>query len=129
MPGYLSTGTTVLSNLSLTGDVRTSTLSTSVLTVTGAIAFTESPTLSSGVSTSAVTAARVVAQGGMSASGLTLDLRTNSVVISMVTVANSSTMTTGQLRLVFAASGMSLVYSSGATVYTVGASAVSAAQG
>lgn len=58
-----------------------------------------------------------------------MDLRTNTVVVSLDTRASSDGMTIGQLRLVFAASGISLVYSSGATVYTIGGSAVSAAQG
>lgn len=57
-----------------------------------------------------------------------LDLRTNAAVLSIDTRADSNGMTIGQLRVVFAASGISLVYSSGATVYTIGASAVSAAQ-
>lgn len=48
--------------------------------------------------------------------------------MSIVTAANSSSMTRGELRIIHALSGFSLVYSSGATVYTIGASAVSAAQ-
>ena len=128
MAGYLSDGTTVLSNLSLTGDMKASSASVSVLTVTGSVSLAQSPTFSSGVSTSAVTGGKIVAQGGAIFSGTTADFRTNSVILSMITSANASTMTTGQLRLVFLASGISLVYSSGASSYVIGQSTQSAAQ-
>lgn len=48
-----------------------------------------------------------------------LDLVSGPGVISIATVANASGMTIGQLRLVFAASGVSLMYSSGASVYII----------
>lgn len=57
-----------------------------------------------------------------------VDLFTNAAVLSMSTGANASGMTTGELRLIFQASGISLLYSSGATQYTIGGSATSAAQ-
>ncbi|SRR5258705_5664725 len=57
-----------------------------------------------------------------------IDFRTNSNILSMKTLANDSGRTIGELSLVFANSGMSLMYSSGKTTYTIGASAVSAAQ-
>ena len=113
--GYQSDQTTNLSNLSLNGANSANVLASSY----------SGPAMR----ISSITAARVEASSGPILASGSLDLRTNSAVISMVTVANSDTMTIGQLRLVFAASGISLVYSSGATVYTVGASAVSAAQG
>ena len=125
MAGYLSDGTTVFSNISATGDIKASSGSFSVLTVAGTIAV--SGTLSN-VSASRVTAGTLVAQGGASFSGVTADFRTNSVILSMATSANASTMTTGQLRLVFLASGISLVYSSGASSYVIGQSTQSAAQ-
>ena len=125
MAGYLSDGTTVFSNLSLTGDIKASSGSFSVLTVAGTIAV--SGTLSN-VSASRVTAGALVAQGGASFSGTTADFRTNSVILSMATSANASTMTTGQLRLVFLASGISLVYSSGASTYVIGQSTQSTSQ-
>ena len=125
MAGYISTDTTVYSNLSLTGDIKASSGSFSVLTVAGAISVTG--TLSS-VSASRVTAGALVAQGGASFSGLTADFRTNLVVLSLDTRANASAMTTGQLRLVFLASGISLVYSSGASSYVIGQSTQSVAQ-
>ncbi len=53
---------------------------------------------------------------------------TDSDFLSVQSAANASGMTTGQLRLVFAASGVSLMYSSGETSYTVGVSTVSVAQ-
>ena len=128
MAGYLSDGTTNFSNISATGDIKASSASVSVLTVTGSVALSQSPTFSSGVSTSAVTGGKIVAQGGAIFSGTTADFRTNSVILSMITSANASTMTTGQLRLVFLASGISLVYSSGASTYVIGQSTQSTAQ-
>lgn len=118
---YLSDGTTVLSNLSLTGDVKTSTLSTSGITAA-------TVQVSALTATSRITTPIVHVSGGAILSAGSADFRTNTVVLSIDTRANTSGMTTGQLRVVFAASGMSLMYSSGATVYTIGASAVSAAQ-
>lgn len=56
-----------------------------------------------------------------------LDLATNMAVMSMQTRANFSGMTTNQVRVVFATSGLSIVWSSGKSVYDVG-SATSAAQ-
>ena len=111
---YLSEQTTNLSNLSLNGANSANILASNYS--------------GEAMQMSSITAARVEASSGPILAASSLDLRTNSAVISMVTVANSNTMTIGQLRLVFQASGISLVYSSGATVYTVGASAVSAAQ-
>lgn len=112
---YLSDQTTNLSNLSLNGansaNMRASSYSGAAVRV------------------SSLTATRIEAASGPILAATSLDLRTNSAVISMVTVANTTGMTIGQLRLVFQASGVSLMYSSGATVYTVGASAVSAVQG
>jgi len=57
-----------------------------------------------------------------------LDLKTFMAKLSMQTFASASGMTTGEVRLTFLASGMSIMYSSGATLYTLGASAVSAVQ-
>lgn len=73
--------------------------------------------------------ARTVRVGGGPTLGPSaMDLRTNTVVVSLDTRANSDGMSIGQLRLVFLASGISLVYSSGSSVYVVGQSAQSAAQ-
>ena len=47
--------------------------------------------------------------------------------ISLRTVANASSLGTTELGVVFQASGVSLIYRSDDTAYTVGASAVSAA--
>ena len=57
-----------------------------------------------------------------------VDLFSTGAVLSMVTKADASGMTKGQLRIVFAASGISLVYSSGASTYIIGGSATSGAQ-
>jgi hypothetical protein len=73
------------------------------------------------VTSGAITSSGVVAGTQLSASSVDF--------ASVTTGANSSSMTRGELRLVFAASGISLVYSSGASVYIVGQSAVSGAQG
>lgn len=58
-----------------------------------------------------------------------LDLRTNRANFSMATLGTDSGRTLGQLTIVFAASGISLMYSSGKTSYVIGGSATSAAQG
>ena len=60
-------------------------------------------------------------------SGKTVDLRTNAVRLSYATEANVSGLTAGMLGIVFAASGISLIYSSGKTVYVLGQSSQSAA--
>lgn len=57
-----------------------------------------------------------------------LDLRLNRATLSVATLASASGMTLGNLRVVFQASGISLMYSSGGTVYTIGGSATSAVQ-
>lgn len=67
-------------------------------------------------------------RSGIIAGAGVLDLRTNTVVASLDTRADATSMTIGQLRLVFQASGISLVYSSGNSVYVVGQSSQSAAQ-
>lgn len=61
-------------------------------------------------------------------SGVTFDWFTNSVTWSWNTNANASGMTTGNLRIVFQPSGISLMYSSGKTSYVLGSSTQSAAQ-
>ena len=61
-------------------------------------------------------------------SGVTFDWRTGAVKWSWDTRPDASGMTTGELALVFLASGVSLVYSSGASSYVIGQSSQSAAQ-
>lgn len=95
----ISDQTTVFSNVSLTGNVAAS----------------------------HVSAPTVAVRGGAQLSGVTADFRTNAVKQSWVTLADVSTLTTGFLGLVFQASGISLIYSSGKSVYVVGQSAQSAA--
>lgn len=104
---FLSTGTTVLSNLSLNSPSDAS------IAAIGAT-FTQ-------VGTSTVSAATAVVL-------TSLDLRTGPGVLSMATAANATGMTIGQLRVVFLASGISLVYSSGASSYVLGQSTQSAVQ-
>src|SRR5690242_20735806 len=105
MAGSLSDQTTVLSNLSI-GGINSNARGFGQLSVASVIQVTAGPILSKG----------------------SMDLRQNAVVLSMATVADASGMTIGQLRIVFAASGISLVYSSGASSYIIGGSATSAAQ-
>ncbi len=85
----------------------------------------------SGVSASAVTAqVRLAVTGGLSASGVTLDLRTNSVIPSSITYAGGASisgLTIGQWGFVFNASGFSIAFSSGKTAYFFGGSTLSAA--
>lgn len=67
--------------------------------------------------------------------GSNTTLTLSGAALSWRTIANAGSLSSlgptnldnGQLGLVFAASGMSLIYRSGNTIYTVGASAVSAA--
>jgi hypothetical protein len=99
MAGAISDQTTTLSNVSLTGNVAASQVS--------------APTVAVG--------------GGPVLSGKTVDLRTNVVRLSYATEADVSGLTLGTLGIVFQASGISLIYSSGKTVYVVGQSAQSAA--
>ena len=112
-----SRGTTNYSNLSIDGtpgQVRASRFSSAGTTIAG-----EVWAGTSGLSL----------QGGLRASGVTLDLRTNSVIPSAVTYGvNPSDMTVGQWGFVQNASGFSVFYSSGASIYFFGGSTLSAVQ-
>lgn len=125
---YLSDQTTGWSNVSMVGgaNLRVGTLAMSNLTTS--VFTTVGLGTSTLTATSQISTPVLAVSGGLIASAASLDLRTNSVVLSMATVANASSMTIGQLRLVFAASGISLVYSSGASTYIIGGSATSGAQ-
>ena len=57
-----------------------------------------------------------------------LDLATFMAKLSIQTRGTASGMTTNEVRLVFQASGVTLMWSSGATQYTIAGSAVSLAQ-
>ena len=113
-----SRGTTNYSNLSIDGtpgQVRASRVSSAGTTIAG-----EVWAGTSGLSL----------QGGLRASGVTLDLRTNSVIPSAVTYAGGASisgLTIGQWGFVFNASGLSIAFSSGATAYFFGGSTLSAA--
>ena len=61
-------------------------------------------------------------------SGTTLNLRTGSVKVSWDTRANATGMSIGELAVVFQASGISLMFSSGASSYVLGQSTQSVAQ-
>ncbi len=139
MAGNLSDGTTtIMSNLSIGGldsnGALFGRLSVKEISALSGLN-TSSFTASAGISTSALTATSRITtptlniSSGAILSTASADFRTNSVILSVITAADSSGMTTGQIRFVFAASGMSLMFSSGKTVYTIGASAVSAVQG
>lgn len=88
--GYLSTGTTVLSNLSLAGDFVTANITSANITSTGTVNLV----------------------GGK---------------LSVASAADATGLGSGELKLVFLASGVSLVWSSGASYYIIN-SASSAAQ-
>lgn len=126
MAGNISDQTTDLSNLAVARN-----LSAGTFTSTGALSNVSSSrgTFANVWATSQVSTPDLRVQGGVLASGKTIDLRTNSVLISTHTRADDSGLTIGQLGLVFQASGVSLVFSSGKSVYIVGQSAVSGAQG
>ena len=53
---------------------------------------------------------------------------TNVTKLSLTTFSSAAGMTAGELRIVFQASGITLMYSSGATQYTIAGSATSLAQ-
>ena len=79
------------------------------------------------VGTLATNAAPIVTSGGsVSLGGGTLSLATWG--LSITTGSQMSVVPDGCLGLLHHASGFSLVYRSGSTIYTVGASAVSAAR-
>ena len=126
---YLSADTTAFSNLSLygSGGLRTSRVSSSNTAIFAAV-WASDVSCSRITATSRVSTPILDVSGGATLSAGSADFRTNTVVISLDTRANASGMTTGQLRLVFQASGVSLMYSSGKTQYTVGESATSLAQ-
>lgn len=58
----------------------------------------------------------------------TLNLFSGGIKLSMATFASAAGMNIGELRIIFQASGISLLYSSGATQYTIGGSSTSLAQ-
>ena len=124
MSGAISDQTTVFSNLSLTGNLafaptgQVSGVSSS--RITGANAWI----------TSQVSTPDVRVQGGALISGVTFDMRTNSVIPSSITYAGGASisgLTIGQWGFVFNASGFSIAFSSGATAYFFGGSTLSAA--
>ena len=115
MAGAISDQTTDLSNVSLTGTLRSSRVSST--------ATVQAPELWAGTS-------GVSVEGGLRASGVTLDLRTNSVIPSSITYAGGASisgLTIGQWGFVFNASGFSIAFSSGKTAYFFGGSTLSAA--
>lgn len=119
----ISDGTTVLSNISLTGNLAAANIGGGVVSDVSS----SRGTFASVWATSQVSTPDLRVQGSALISGVTADFRTNAVRQSWVTLADVSTLTTGHLGLVFAASGISLIYSSGKSVYIVGQSAASGA--
>src|SRR3990167_6247130 len=131
--GYLSGDTTVFSNVSLGDDgrLRVSRVSSSVSivateiwgsTVSGAFlaraGTAAAPTYAFGADPGIGWYRSAASTAALSAG--TLDLRTNSIRLSMVTAAAPTGLSIGELRVVFAASGISLVFSSGASYYIIG---------
>lgn len=126
---YISTGTTDFSNVSLygSGGLVASRISSSNTAQFPSV-WASAVSASNVTVYSAVSAAIVRVSGGAVASAGSLDLRTNTVVVSLDTRASASGMTTGELRIVFLSSGISLVYSSGRSSYVLGQSTQSALQ-
>jgi hypothetical protein len=129
MAGNISDQTTVLSNVSLTGNLAfDSTLNvsgTSSSRVTAATVWATSQ-----VTTPNVSAISLQVVGGVQASGVTFDMRTNEVIPSSVTYAGGASisgLTIGQWGFVFNASGFSIAFSSGKSAYFFGGSTLSAA--
>lgn len=100
--GYLSGDTTNFSSISLTG--------------------------AGNLLASQVSAPVVAVGGGPILNTTGVDVRTNAGAISVASFATTGGMTIGQLRVVFAASGVSLIFSSGVSTYIVAGSAVSGTQ-
>ncbi len=78
----------------------------------------------SGLSVTSGTSFSAVDAGLITSSGISM---LGAGQISLRTVANASSLGTTELGIVFQASGVSLIYRSDDTAYTVGASAVSVA--
>lgn len=119
----ISDQTTVLSNVSLTGNLRAATIGG------GPVSDVSSSrgTFANVWATSEVSSPSIRNQGGAILSGVTADFRTNAVIQSWATRADESGITIGQLGLLFQASGVSLILSSGKSYYIIGQSAVSGA--
>lgn len=100
-----SRSTTVLSDLSISG-----TLDAGVVDCAGTL-----------------DAAAIDCAGAIAAEG-TVAIGTVTVPFSFLTRANENDLTIGQLVLVQRASGLSLIYSSGASIYELAESSVSLAQ-
>ena len=103
-----SGATTVLSDLSISGSLDVANVDASGTATIGTATVT-------GLVTSA---------GVTSSSLVTI---TASPFASLTTAANANDMTIGQIQLVFTSSGLSLIYSSGASIYDIGSN-TSAAQ-
>lgn len=124
MAGAISDQTTNLSNISLTGTLLVNNIS--VLTALSNVSSSRVTAANAWV-TSQVSTPDMRVQGSALISGLTADFRTNAVIQSWATRADESGITLGQLGLLFQASGVSLILSSGKSYYIIGQSAVSGA--
>ena len=105
-----SAASTVLSDLSISGGLDVDTFDAVTLNASGAVVLS---------STLSVAGQLTLDAGATIASTLT---STDADFLSVDSAADASGMTTGQLRLVFLASGVSLMYSSGESQYEVGSS-------
>ena len=127
MAGNISDQPTNFSNISVDRN-----LSVGTFTSTGAVSNVSSSrvTAANAWVTSQVSTPDLRVQGGALISGVTLDMRTNSVIPSSVTYAGGASisgLTIGQWGFVFNASGFSIAFSSGKTAYFFGGSTLSAA--
>ena len=132
-----SAASTVLSDLSVAGSIDAENVDVlGALAVTGVTTLSDALNSASAISVGGITATTIDSRsalsvgegtftGGNFASTIT---STDGDFLSVDSQADSSGMTVGQLRIVFAASGVSLMYSSGESEYIVGQSAVSLAQ-
>jgi hypothetical protein len=118
--------TTLNSGVSGTAAEFSSTLSVDGKTKLGSGISGTAAEFSSTLSVDGATKAAHISCAGIDAAS-TVTLNDTAAPLSVLTNANGNDMTIGQLRLVFAASGLSLVYSSTDSIYIVN-SAVSAAQ-
>ena len=123
--GNQSAASTALSDLSIAGGLQCSTLSARGAAKISAVSATAGQFSSTLSVAGATKAAAISATNVTLSSGLTI---ASSAPLSFLTRAADTGLTIGQLVLVQRASGLSLLYSSGASYYELCESTVSAAQ-
>ena len=125
--GTPSGDSTVFSDISMSGTLQAGTIESRSAISTGAVTattgtFTGAVAGTTGTFSSTLSAAGATKTAWIGCAGVTSSsvITCNTVApLSILTNAADTDMTIGHLRLVFLASGLSLCYSSGATLYVV----------